>query len=117
MSDMESSNKSNYQLVHQLTTVIAGWNLFVVVTFVGLIGLSAMLNFLLGQVLAGAAIFWGSAIIAASAGVVSGYFGARRLYRYFSGFQMIGSYVWLTVMLYLAMRTFPTQLFFATGAA
>jgi hypothetical protein len=116
MSDMDNSNKSNYQLVHQLTTVIAGWNLFVVVTYAGLIGLSAMLNFILGQMLAVAVIFWASVIIAASAGVVSGYFGARRLYRYFSGFQMIGSYVWLTLMLYLAM-TIPAQLFFTTVPA
>ena len=50
MSDMDNSSKSNYQMVHQLTTVISGWNLFVVVTFAGLIGLSTMLNFFLGRI-------------------------------------------------------------------
>ncbi len=102
-------------IIQKITTGLAGWNLFVMVAFVTLVLLTQSANLLLGRVQDNGVIFLLCVAASLVVGVLAGYYGARRLYRYFEQFQMVASCIWLSVMVYLALSTLPTRLFYLLG--
>lgn len=105
------SKSNEYELIHKLTAFLAGWNLFVIIALACLFALSYLTNMIFGRIDDGGILFWITALASILLGGVTGYLGAKRLYRYFSVFKTIGSLGWLTVLVYISVTTLPTQFF------
>lgn len=99
-------------IIQKITTGLSGWNLCLMVAFITLVLLTQTTNLLMGRVQDNGLIFLVCVVISLIIGVIAGYYGARRLYRYFSQFQLVGSFVWLSVMIYLTLTTLPTRLLY-----
>jgi hypothetical protein len=85
-------------IIHIITAVLAGLNLLVFTLFLTAMLIFQAIHMLFGPVPVYPVIVWGSALVC---GVLVAILGGKRLHRYFSGFEMLGSYIWLTVMLFL----------------
>ena len=90
-----------------VNTGLAGWNVFLMVGFFLMIGMSTLTSSLVGATPIGGIHFWVAAAIAVAVAGYAAYFGARRLHGYFRGLGMVGNCVWLTILLYLSAITFP----------
>ena len=96
-----------------INTALAGWNVFVMVGFFLMIGLSTLSNGLVGETPIGGLHFWVAAVVAVCIAVYAAYLGGRRLHPYFRGLGLVGNCLWLTILLYLAAMTFPGRFTYA----
>ena len=93
-----------------LNTVIAGWNVFMMVVYFMMRILHILIGSLVGTNPTESIFFWVAGANAVAVAAYAAYKGARHLHGYFSGLGMIGNCVWLTILLFLTAITFPGRI-------
>ena len=85
-------------ILHIVTAVLAGLNLLVFTVFLSGMLIFQGIHLIFGPIPIYPIIVWGTALVC---GLLVAILGGIRLHRYFSAFETLGSYIWLTVMLFL----------------
>ena len=106
-------NPSHPAYLGYVNTALAGWNLFLMIGFFLMIALSTASTSLFGETPVGGVHFWIAAVISVGVAGLGAYHGARRLRAYFRGLGLVGNCVWLTILMYLTLITFPGRFSYA----
>ena len=106
-------NSQHPQILGYVNTVLSGWNVLILVGFFMMIGLSQLTNMLFGETPIGGIHFWIAGFVSLVVAGFAAYQGSKRLHRYFCTLGVVGNCVWLSVLAYLTVVTFPSQFAFA----
>jgi ABC-type antimicrobial peptide transport system permease subunit len=88
-------------------TLLSGWNILLMVGYVIFIGVSQLTRKYFGPLQMGDTQFWVCFMAAVLVGLIAAFYASRKLHKYFSTLALNGNLLWLGVMIYLTITTYP----------
>ncbi len=97
-----------------LNSLLAGWNILLFVGFIILIGITEVIVNLTENFPALVNEFWISVTVTILISLILAVYGGKRLYRYFCTLERNGNLVWLGIMVFITVTSFPAQLVYTS---
>jgi len=92
-----------------LNTILSGWNFLLMVGYAIFIATSQLTRNYFGPLQIGDVQFWICLLVAIIAGGIAAIYASKKLYRYFSTLALNGNLLWLGVMIYLTIASYPVK--------